>query len=160
MIVLIILTSGCTSSSTNETKTYSNGAMSFNYPSYLSSYGNYQNGSNFKTIANFETDNELNMRLTVLKNKTEITLTKARDNSISNVKNYPENEILSVTTETNPNGIIVERFTYVDRNIPRFIFNVMYFKIGNDIYGIGVDGPELFKQQITDTTNIVFQSIK
>ncbi len=49
-----------------------------------------------------------------------------------------------VTTETNPNGIIVERYTYVDRNIPSFIFNVMYFKIGNDVYGIGVDGPNCY----------------
>ncbi len=33
------------------------------------------------------------MRLNVLKNKTEITPTKARDSSISNVKNYPEDEV-------------------------------------------------------------------
>lgn len=50
-------------------------------------------------------------------NKTEISLTKAIDSNISNVKNYHENEILSVTTETSPNGIIVERITYVERNI-------------------------------------------
>ena len=68
--------------------------------------------------------------------------------------------MLSVTTETNPNGIVVERYTYVNKEFPSETYNIMFFKIGKDVYGIGVEGPELFKQQITDTANIIFQSLK
>ena len=37
ILLLIVFASGCISSSTNETKTFSDGVMSFNYPGYFNS---------------------------------------------------------------------------------------------------------------------------
>lgn len=163
IIILVVFASGCIGSSTNETKTFSNGVMSFNYPSYLNNTQPHDtNSSSFQIIASFESRNILNLQFVhVIKNKTEVTATKARDNSISKVKNdSSSNEILSVTTETNPNGIVVERYTYINKGLIPETYNVMYFKINNDVYGIGVQGPDLFKEKIINTTNIIFQSIK
>jgi hypothetical protein len=158
LILSIVSISGCTDSSTGN-KTFSDGAMSFNYPSSFNSYSDDTNSSFYESIANFA-DYDHHIRLSVFKNKTEITLTEAKAASISKVKNYTKDEVLSVTTETNPNGIVVERYTFIDRTNPTSISNVMLFKISNNIYVIGVDGPESIKKKVTDTTNIVFQSIK
>lgn len=163
IIILVVFASGCIDSSTNDTRSFSDGVMSFNYPSYFNNtQPNNVNSSSFQIIASFESRDLLNLQfMHVIKNKTEVTATEARDKSISKVKNdSSSNEILSVTTETNPNGIVVERYSYVNNGLISETYNVMYFKINNDIYGIGVQGPDLFKQKITNTTNIIFQSIK
>jgi len=163
IFILVISASGCTSSSTNETKTFSDGAMSFNYPSFFNKTQIPDvNSSSFQIISSLETKNIFNTQfIHVTKNKTDVSPTKARDNSISKVKNdSTSNKILSVTTETNSNGVVVERYTYVNNGLISETYHVMYFKIGDDVYGIGVQGPDLFKQEIIKTTNIVFQSIK
>lgn len=150
IIILVVFASGCIGSSTNETKSFSDGVMSFNYPSYLNSTQPHDtNSSAFQIIASFESGDILNLQFVhVIKNKTEVTATEARDKSISKVKNdSSSSEILSVTTETNPNGIVVERYAYINKGLIPETYNVMYFKINNDIYGIGVQGPDLFKEE-------------
>lgn len=163
IIILVVFASGCIGTSTDETKSFSDGVMSFNYPSYLNSTQPHDtNSSAFQIIASFESRDILNLQFVhVIKNKTEVTPTEARERSISKVKNISSsNEILSVTTETNPNGIVVERYSYINKGLIPETYNVMYFKINDDVYGIGVQGPDLFKEKITNTTNIIFQSIR
>lgn len=163
ILLLIVFASGCISSSTNETKTFSDGVMSFNYPGYFNSTETAEtNSSSFQIIASLESRNMLNIQfIDVIKNKTDVTVTEARDKSISKVKNDSSSiEILSVTTETNPNNIVVERYSYVNKGIISETYNIMYFKINDDVYGIGVQGPDLFKEKIQNTANIIFQSIK
>lgn len=48
----------------------------------------------------------------VAKNISAISPTEARDGVVSVVKNMSKGEILSINTETNPNGVVVEETTY------------------------------------------------
>jgi hypothetical protein len=67
---------------------------------------------------------------------------------------------LSITTETNSNGIVIDKVIFLDEKYgDQTINNLMYFKINDTVYGLGVYGPYSNKQ-VTNTANIVFQSIK
>lgn len=168
-LVLIILASGCISSPTTDTKTFSDGAMSFNYPSDFDNgtYSADDTNSSFpmQVIGNLENTDPLRLHnILVCKNISPTTPAEIRDRSISRAKNESTGKILSMTTETNPNDIVVEKTIYsFEYSLGmRGIYSEMYFKIKDTVYAISIYGPDTSTsaQNIRDTTNIVFQSIK
>ncbi|BDZ67928.1 hypothetical protein [Methanobacterium ferruginis] len=163
ILVSIIPTSGCTSSSTNETKTFSDGDMSFEYPVdfYDVDYsGNEIDSSTMRLICMFENKNGFAMR--VFKNKTRTSPTEAKDVAVSKIENLSNYKVLSTTTETNSNGVAVEKISYSESKF--LIFNWrhdnMYFQRNDDVYVITVSAIVLDKQKLADINNIIFQSIK
>ena len=161
MIVLTILVVLCICSSTAENKTFTDGIMSFNYPNFFNSHPNELNNSKMQGIGYYTSNDLLNKQyINVAKNKTNFTLIEARNSSVSKIQNTSTAEILSVTTETNPNNVVIEKIIFIDETYgEKTRHNLMYFKINDTIYGIAVYGPYSNKQ-VTNTANIVFQSIK
>lgn len=164
VFILIVLVSGCTSSST---KTFSDGDMSFNYPDNfvdITEQGNSNSSSSsWQDMVKLGNNNLLNMQVILVgKNTGETSSAEIRDNGVLKVKKQPTGEVLSTTTETNTYGILVEKSTYKqeDSVFGRVIYNDMFFKINGVVYAISVYGPDSNKQQIMETANIVFQSIK
>jgi len=169
IIVLIVLASGCISSSTNKTKTFSDGAMSFNYPADFNNTTYSENDTNssspMQVIGEFESTVPFKYQyIMVGKNISAISPTELRNWSVSNLKNSSTGELISITTETNPNGVVIQKTTYTEEFMfgIRTRFNDMYFKINDTVYAISVYGPDINinKQNITETTNIIFKSIK
>lgn len=164
-LILIVLVSGCISNSST-TKTFSDGVMSFNYPGDfrdISSEQNNYSSSSWQEICHFGTDNILNTQaILVGKNTNGTSSAEERDKFILEVKNVYKGNIISITTETNSNGIVVEKIAYTSESPPFGLnrYNDMYYKINGVVYAISVYGPDSNKQQIINTTNIVFQSIK
>ncbi len=162
-IVSIVLVSGCTSSSTNETKSFSDGDMSFNYPAdfYNITYsGNEIDSSTMHLIGMLE--NKDGFTIYVSKNKTKTSPTEAKDGAVSSVKNSSTGKVLYTTTETNPNGVVVEKMSYTKRGLLIFkgMYDSMYFQSNGAVYAIVVSGLDLDKKKLANIDNIIFQSIK
>ncbi|WP_286244138.1 hypothetical protein [Methanobacterium ferruginis] len=162
-LVSIILTSGCTSSSTNETKTFSDGDMSFDYPAdfYDVDYsGNEIDSSTMLLIDMLE--NKDGLTIYVCKNKTGTSLAETKEGTISSVKNSLTGKIVSTATETNHNGVVVEKISYTERGflIIKGRYDSMYFQSNGDVYAIMVYGLDLDKKKIANIDDIIFQSIK
>lgn len=161
ILVLTVLISGCTSSST--LKTFSDGVMSFNYPG---DFRNYTNEINFSSSATQRICklNRYVFVIYVLKNRNWTSPPEVISKIASGVKDKSDAEALFITTETNPNGVAVERITYIQDSklgpILKIVYHDMYFQVDGIVYAISVNGPELFKQQVTDIANFIFQSIK
>jgi len=162
-LVSIILTSGCTSSSTNETKTFSDGVMSFNYPAdfYNITYsGNEIDSSTMRLIGLLE--NKEGLTIYVCKNKTRTSLAETKEGTVSSVKNSLTGKVVYTATETNPNGVVVEKISYTERGflIIKGRYDSMYFQSNGDVYAIMVYGLDLDKQKLASIGDIIFQSIK
>jgi hypothetical protein len=162
-LILIIFASGCINSFTTETKTLSEGIMSFSYPGFFNAHSDEINNSKMQKVAYFVSGDLFNEQyIIVVKNKTEISPTELRDETISKNENSSTSEVLSTSTETNPNGVVVEtiRMTILyTGNNEKTRHNLMYFKLNDTVYGIAVYGPYSNRGQITNTSNIIFQSI-
>jgi hypothetical protein len=167
-LVLIILASGCISSPTTDTKTFSDGAMSFNYPSDFDN-GTYSAddtdlSSPMKKISQLNKTVPNIHYIFVEKNISRISPIEARDGLISVVKNSSAYQLVSNTTETNQNGVVIEKTSYTTEYIlgSKIRYNDLYFKINDNVYRITVYGSDIgtHAQSIESTTNIIFQSIK
>jgi len=139
--------------------------MSFSYPEFFNTHSEEINNSKMQKVAYFISDNLIFNKqcIMVVKNKTDISPVELRDETVSKNKNSSTSEVLSTSTETNPNGVVVEtiRMTIVYKeNNEKTRHNLMYFKIKDTVYGIGVYGPYSNREKITSTANIIFQSIK
>jgi hypothetical protein len=170
-LILIVLASGCIFySSTSEIKTYSDGVMSFNYPADFdndtNSSSNYTtSNSHMQTIGLLENTAPLrDHNIWVGKNLSATSPTEARNDIVSSVKNMSKGEVISINTETNPNGIVIEETTYTDEYLfgLRARYCDMFFKINDSVYRITVCGHEtpINTRNIINTTRIIFQSIK
>lgn len=165
-LFFIILTSGCISFPKNEIKTFSDGVMSFNYPGdfyNLKYYMNNDSSSPLQAVGQLQNSDRRSMQLIRIgKNKSATSPTEVRDMGVSKLKNNSSCELLSTTTETNPNGIVVEKITYTqeDASFGTVRYNDMIFKVNGAVYGISAYGLDSNKQQITKTASIIFQSIK
>ncbi|AIS33135.1 hypothetical protein BRM9_2335 [Methanobacterium formicicum] len=162
-LVSVVLISGCTSYSTNETKTFSDGDMSFNYPAdfYNIPYsGNEIDSSTMGLIGMLE--NKDGFTIYVSKNKTKISPTEAKDRAVSNVESSLTGKVVSTATETNPNGVVVEKMSYTKRGILiiKGRYDSMYFQSNGNVYAITVSGLDLDKKKLSNIDNIIFQSIK
>lgn len=166
-LVLIVLASGCTNS-TNETKTFSDGVMSFNYPADFdnATYSVYNNStSSMQLIGKLENTAPLRVQdIFVAKNISAISPTEARDRVVSAVKNTSKAEVVSITSEINPNGVVVEKIIHTEevKLGIRARYSEMFFKINDSVYRIMIYGDDTEDKQkvIDNTTNIIFQSIK
>ena len=163
----VVLVSGCTSYSTNETKTFSDGVMSFNYPAdFDNATTSDMNSTKMQEVSFFKKDSLIDslfnkQYISVATNKTEVLGTEARDGTVSKVKNASTGQLLSSTTEINPNGVVVEKISFVEEEFGKKAWHcMMYFKIKDTVYGIAVYGPYSNREKITSTANIIFQSIK
>lgn len=163
-LLLIIFSSGCTSSSM--TKKFNDGAMSFSYPNdfqEISSHENKSSNTRWQYIIKLVNNNPLNIQVILVdKNTSNTSPSESRDYGVLKVKNLSTSEILSISTEINPNGVVVEKSTYKQKGLfgSLAIYNDMFFKIDDVVYAVSIYGPDSNKQQINNTANIVFKSIK
>jgi hypothetical protein len=168
ILILIVSAYSWFGSSTNETKTFSDGAMSFNYPADFDnvSYSADDNSSSSKKLIG-KLYNSAPFKVQTIwvdKNTSAIFPTEARDKLISLIKKYPKGELVSTTSETNPNGVVVEKITHTDEieQGTRSRYIEMIFKINDTVYGIMIYGDDTKDNQkvMDNTANIIFQSIK
>jgi|GEM_PF-721565 hypothetical protein len=165
--VLIVLASGCICFSTNEIKTFNDGVMSFNYPADFDNATTSDiNSTKMQEVSFFKKDSLFGslfnkQYIYVARNKTGVSSAEARDGTVSKVKNVSTGQLLFSTTETNPNGVVVEKISFVEEEFGKKAWHcMMYFKIKDTVYGIAVFGPYSNREKIISTANIIFQSIK
>ena len=107
--------------------------MSFDYPGFFNTETQEINNSKIQRVAYFVSGDLFNKQyINVFKNKTDISPVELRDETVSKNKNSSTSEVLSTSTETNPNGVVVEtiRMTIVYKeNNEKTRHNLMYFKI-------------------------------
>jgi len=119
ILISIVSVSGCAVYSKTEPRTFSDGPMSFNYPGELHQVNNFKdiNGTKMQVIAYFNNDNVFNyfvenknkQFMQVLKNKSYTTPIEVRDKTIIGFNSFSGE--VSTDSETNPNGIVVEKIT-------------------------------------------------
>lgn len=138
--------------------------MSFEYPGFLSTQPDEINSSKMEKVAYFESGDIFNKQcIIVSKNKTDITPAELRDETVSINNNSSTSKVLSTTTATNPNSVVVETLMMtivLKENGEKTRLDLMYFKINTTVYIIAVYRPYSNAQQITTTANIIVQSIK
>lgn len=164
VLITIIIVSGCIYTTSNTTKTFSDGFMSFTYPG---DFNNITDEENLKSNSSMQIISELyndkmgsNHKITVGRNRTAISIPELTDKNILTIKNEDKGKILSITNESNSNGIVVEKITYIE---PVFMINYMgvdMFLKSMTPYMLSVSGGETRKQKIINTVDMIFQSIK
>jgi len=94
-------------------------------------------------------ENKDGLTIYVCKNKTETSLAETKEGTISSVKNSLTGKIVSITTETNSNGVVVEKISYTERGflITKGRYDPMYFQSNGDVYAINGLGFDLDKQK-------------
>jgi hypothetical protein len=167
ILIFVILASGCISSFNTGTRTFSDGVMSFNYPADFDNATTSDiNSTKMQEVSFFKKDSLFGslfnkQYIYVARNKTGLSSAEARDGTVSKVKNVSTGQLLFSTTETNPNGVVVEKISFVEEEFGKKAWHcMMYFKIKDTVYGIVVYGPYSNREKITSTANIIFQSIK
>ncbi len=144
------------------TKSFSDGVISFDYPGFFAPHSFEMNKSQMQEVSFFVSIDPFNEQyILVTKNKTEISPTELRDETVSKNQNSSTSQVLSTATVTNHNGIITEtiRMT-ISVNGTTSRQNLMYFKVKDTVYAIAVYGPYSNRDRITDTSNAIFQSLK
>lgn len=162
IVIFIVLLILCIGSFTNSTKTFSDGVISFDYPGFFVPHSFEMNKSQMQEVSFFASIDPFNEQyILVTKNKTEISPTELRDETVFKNQNSSTSQVLSTATVTNHNGIITEtiRMT-ISVNGTTSRQNLMYFKVNDTVYGIAAYGPYSNRDRITDTSNALFQSLK
>ena len=68
---------------------------------------------------------------------------------------------MSISTETNPNGVVVEKIAVFEEESGKKAWHqMMDFKINNTVYSIQVFGSASNEKQLLKTADIIFNSIK
>lgn len=167
MLVLIVMAYYWLCPSTNETKTFTDGVMSFNYPADFdnSSFVINDSNSSLRVIGKLENTAPLKGQVIwVDKNISATSSAETRDKLVSQVQNMSKTEkLISISTETNPNGIVVERVIHTDDQVnpgTQIRYNELFFQINDSVYRILISGYEDKQEAIDNTNNIIFQSIK
>lgn len=161
LIVVILIILAYAYSSLTENKKFTDSVITFDYPGFFIPHSFEMNRTQMQGVSYFKSIDPVNEQyIFVMKNKTEISPTELRDVTVSKNQNSSTSQVLSTSTVTNPNGIIVETIRMTISNGKPSRHNLMYFKINNTVYGIVVYGPYSNLERITDTSNAVFQSIK
>jgi hypothetical protein len=163
-IMVVVVVSGCTSTSSTQ-KTYSDGNISFNYPSNYVNANNPENItskiSNWQDLAYLKNQN--NIEITVSKNPKADSATSERDNEQNSVRANPNNTILVTTTKTNPNGIVVEIGMHKvlwPNSIVLLRYYDMYFSSNGVVYLIYVNGSVDRTQEIMETGDSILNTLK
>ncbi|BDZ68600.1 hypothetical protein [Methanobacterium ferruginis] len=166
IVVLFYAGTNPFSNESNEIITFSDGVMSFDYPDSFSSaeYTKHNinaSGDILNEIAYFKGKNTLHKHnFIVFKNVTATSATELINNYRTNVESNSSDEIAYNSIETNPNGVVVEKIIgKQDDTLATMSFN-MVFKVKDTVYLISVYGFESDEQEINETANTIFQSIK
>jgi len=161
LIVLILIILAYAYSSLTENKKFTDSVISFDYPCFYIPQHGESSGSTMQKVAYFTSGDPFNSQnILVTKNKTAISASKLRDDAILTSQNRSDCKILSKSTVTNPNGIILETIviTVVVKGKPSINY-LMSFKINDTVYAIGVYGPESNGKRISNTANIISKSL-
>lgn len=154
------------STTTVSGQTYDDGVISFNYP----------DGFKNSTMPDFITSgdpswthldymaNSNGISIRVDRNTQDVSPTASRDATENGVEEVSTGKVLSTTTETNPNDVVVARSTnsLEDPSTGGTLqYYDMFFKASNgDVYYISVWGDQSKKQEIKNTAQTIFKTIK
>jgi hypothetical protein len=162
IMILVVVASGYDNSTP---LTFSDGVINFNYPNDFENSNSPMDITseitNLKAIAYMADSN--NIAITLGKNPQATSAAEARDTTIVRVNKISTGKVLSKTTETNPNGVVVEKSisNLQDPTTNKVIRHVnMFFKSNGVVYGITVYGNDSKNQQITETADTIFNSLK
>ena len=166
-ILGIVGISGCTSSGSSYNSTFSDGSISFNYPSDFNNAtapGDIISGSKTWINVGYLANND-GVGIKIQKNSKTNDPSGTREVSDNAIKNGDINtgEVLSHTTETNPNGIVVYKSINTLKNpdtgdVVKYID--YYFKDNKGfVYAISVNDLESNYESVSDTANIIFNSL-
>ncbi len=146
--------------STNTNSTYNDGSVMFSYPSNMTqpTY-NATNNTNSSSVWNYTslTDNSTNI---LLGKTSQIPSPLISSMLISTYLQSGYGQIVSnLTPSTNPNGVIVYRFTY-ESNYTHVIYYYMDFasKDNSTVYDLSVYGNDTMQSQ--NVANQIFNSLK
>ena len=165
LILGIIGISGCISSGSSTNSTFSDGSISFDYPSDFTNAtpGSLISGDkswvDVKYLANSDGTAiyvQKNLKINDPSNARQITDSK-------NKGDVSTGEILSHTTDTNPNGITVYKSINTLKNpddgeVLKYID--LYFKDNKGVvYAISIYDTESNYQTVSDTADVIFNSL-
>lgn len=163
VLVLVVAFSGCTSTPTNVT--FTDGKMSFNYPSDFKNstspgvlVAGHSSWQNVTYMANGE-----GISIKVQKNNVAGFTPGQASNATETSVKESNGTIVSTSTETNPNGVeIVQNvFTLADPSANSTVrFYDMNFLVNGEVYGITVSGNDTDNGKILEVKNTVFNTIK
>jgi hypothetical protein len=161
ILVLVVAVSGCTSTTSTQ-KTFSDGVIRFNYTDdFQNSSVPVFSGSGWQHIIFLNNSN--NIHISVKNSPTATSAATARNSDVLSVKAMSTGEVLSTTTETNPNGLIVEK-DVVKLTLPNtnsvLRYYDMFFSVNNVVYEIDVYGDDSKYQQIKKAADLVFNTLK
>jgi hypothetical protein len=170
ILCLVVAVSGCTNNAndsngtTSTFQTFSDGIISFNYPIGFEIRTKPENitaeGAGWHDLAYLA--NKDYADIDIRKNSEENSAAVVRDGTEKAVKDA-SGQILSTTTETNPNGVVVEKSIsqQTDPYTNTLVrYYDMFFSANNTVYYISVYGDIPENQQIKDTTDLIFNTLK
>lgn len=163
LILGIIGISGCTSPNTESQKSFSDGSITFNYP------GSFQNSTSPETIMSegwihIITLNDEGTIIYVQKNENATDPEEIRQATEDSITTSGfTGEVLSRTTETNPNGIEIFKgiYTIIDpNNNEKLEYIYFYFKDKKGaLYIIIVYDYESNYQKVSNVADVIFNSL-
>lgn len=154
------------STTTVSGQTYSNGDISFKYPDSFEDStmpDSITSGdSSWKHLDYMSNSDGISIR--VDRNTGDASPTASRDATESDVESLSTGKIISTSTETNPNNIVVARSTNSLEDPSTgdtLLYYDMFFKASNgDAYYISVWGVQSLKQDIKNTAQTIFKTLK
>jgi hypothetical protein len=172
ILLLVVFASGCTSltpqTSSNGTiptlQTFADGTISFNYPIGFEIQTERANitteGTGWQDLAYLA--NKDYIGIVVKKNPEESSAAIVRDGTEQGVREA-SGQILSTTTETNSNGIVVEKS--ISQQTDPYTNTViryydMFFSVNGVVYHISVYGDVPMNQQTKETADMIFCSLR
>ena len=171
ILTLVVFASGCTSNTQTSSdgtssplQTFSDGSISFNYPIGFEIRTERANitseGTGWQNLAYLA--NKDYIGIDVKKNPEESSAVIVRDGTEKAVREA-SGQILSTTTETNPNGLVVEKS--ISQQMDPYTNLVvryydMFLSVNGAVYHISVYGDVPKNQQIKKTADMIFNTLK
>jgi len=162
ILILFVVASGSASSTLLK---FSDGIISFNYPSDFQNItfsGNITSESS-NLIDKTHMANRDNIAIVIGKNLQANSAANARDATLVSFNKISTDKVFSTTTETNPNSIVVEKSItqLIDPNTNTVLKCIdMFFTANGVVYHISVYGDDSKNQQIIETADTIFNSLK
>lgn len=171
ILTLVVFLSGCTSTTptiSNNTslnvQTFSDGTISFNYPTGFEIRTERANitteGTGWKDLAYLA--NTDGIGIDVKKNPEASSAAIVRQGTEEGVREA-SGQILSTTSEINPNGVVVEKSSsqQTDPYSNQLIrYYDLFFSVNGLVYHISVYGEVAKDQQIQNTADMIFNTLK
>jgi hypothetical protein len=170
MLILVVLASGCASTTPNPfnntipaVQTFSDGVISFNYPTGFEVRTERANitteGTGWQDLTFLANDN---IGIDVKKNPEASSAVIVREGTEQAVLEA-SGTILSSSSEINPNGVVVEKSTSQQTDPYSNIlvrYYDLFFSVNGLVYHISVYGEVAKNPQIQNTADMIFNSLK